>query len=91
MDIMDAFSDKPKIKHTCIKDGCDYFYIADVRIHMICKLHSPERPVMRRDGKKEKDLSKFQKYHGSYMSWCNKCKKEENRLKSKRNKPQPLW
>ena len=53
---MDAFSNKPKIKHTCIKDGCDYFYIADERIHMICKLHSPERPVMRRDGKKEKDL-----------------------------------
>ena len=53
---MDAFSDKRKIKHTCIKDGCDYFYIADDRIHMICKLHSPERPVMRRDGKKEKDL-----------------------------------
>ena len=58
---MDAFSDKPKIKHTCIKDGCDYFYIADDRIHMICKLHGPERPVMRRDGKKEKDLEgKFQ-------------------------------
>ena len=53
-----------------------------------------KREVMKKNCskcKKEKDLSKFQKYHGSYMSWCNKCKKEENRLRAKRNKPQPLW
>ena len=34
----------------------------------------------------EKDLNKFQKYNELYMSWCNQCKKKENKLKEQRSK-----
>ena len=39
----------------------------------------------------EKDLSKFQKYQGLYMSWCHRCKNEKDRKRRAKNKPQPLW
>ena len=40
--------------------------------------------------KDKKDLNMFQKYNGIYMSWCNQCKREENKLKARR-RAQALW
>lgn len=58
MDIMDDFQESKSLTYHCIKEGCSSYFVSDkgTRYFMVCKLHGDERPVMRYDGKKEKDL-----------------------------------
>jgi len=58
MDIMDDFQESKSLTYHCIKEECSGFFISEkgTRIHMVCKLHGDEKPVMRYDGKKESDF-----------------------------------
>ena len=61
MDILDDFPKKKddKITYHCIKDGCGASYVSKGKVFMVCKLHGDDRPVMRYDGKKEKELDDY--------------------------------
>jgi len=61
MDILDNFSSgrDQSLTYHCIKEGCNNFHVSAIgggSLYMICKRHGEERPLMRYDGKKERDL-----------------------------------
>lgn len=61
MDILDDFSGRSRetLTYHCIKEDCNNFHVSEIgggHLYMICKLHGEERPLMRCDGKTERDL-----------------------------------
>ena len=61
MDILDDFSGRSRetLTYHCIKEDCNNFHVSEIgggHLYMVCKLHGEERPLMRCDGKTERDL-----------------------------------